>query len=408
MAKRIGMSAAAALAAAGMTMAAVVVAPAGAGATTTSGASGRLASATGSPLSQNVLNGVSCTSTTFCMAVGDYTANPFGKGVEPYAFTWDGASWTRHWVPRPAGIDAGYLTAVSCTSPRYCLLAGWGSSKTEDESLVYLWNGTAFTATPTPGADGIMLNAASCSSDDSCVVAGMATTNGQAGPAYAANWNGKRWHSYSIPNPPGGSFADIYSVSCDSSRSCEAVGGYQNARIQERPLAVSWDGHRWAPQALPPITGLHDSTLYGVSCTSGGCLAVGNYQAGTSPSVKAMALRFDGDAWLQDNPPVHGIGGAFVGVSCTATTWCLAAGDSYPSPTSFRPTTEVLGTSGWTSDAHPVTFPGRTDNEDYVSCVSSTFCMDVGQSFSNRSAVAWTLAEEWNGSTWAVTPTQNG
>ncbi len=50
--------------------------------------------------------------------------------------------------------------------------------------------------------------------------------------------------------------------------------------------------------------------------------------------------------------------------------------------------------------------PGTTnDTLNAVSCTSPTPCMAVGGTATDRSA---TLAERWNGSSWAVLPTPRG
>ena len=57
-------------------------------------------------------SGVSCKSTTFCVAVGfeDYpTSEP-----EPLIDTWNGSSWTASSAPVPTS-NKSYLDGVSCT-----------------------------------------------------------------------------------------------------------------------------------------------------------------------------------------------------------------------------------------------------------------------------------------------------
>ncbi|HXY28467.1 MAG TPA: hypothetical protein VEH82_09330 [Acidimicrobiales bacterium] len=60
-------------------------------------------------------DGVSCTSSTFCVAVG-------GGNTAGFAEQWDGTQWTTMSLP-VLGSSFG-LGGVSCTSPTWCVAAG--------------------------------------------------------------------------------------------------------------------------------------------------------------------------------------------------------------------------------------------------------------------------------------------
>jgi hypothetical protein len=70
----------------------------------------------------SALSGVSCTSSSACTAVGTYT-NGSGTTVT-LAEAWNGTSWSVQSTPNPAEATASYLNGVSCTSSSACVAVG--------------------------------------------------------------------------------------------------------------------------------------------------------------------------------------------------------------------------------------------------------------------------------------------
>jgi len=76
------------------------------------------------------LNGVSCATTTYCIAVGTSTA-----GVASYTLieTFDGRAWSAAKSPSPlgyTGLPEDVLYAVSCVGPTFCVAVGTYQSHT--------------------------------------------------------------------------------------------------------------------------------------------------------------------------------------------------------------------------------------------------------------------------------------
>jgi hypothetical protein len=70
----------------------------------------------------SVLHGVSCTSATACVTVGDWISG--GINV-PLAESWNGSSWSEQATPNPSGATFGALWSVACTSATSCLAPGY-------------------------------------------------------------------------------------------------------------------------------------------------------------------------------------------------------------------------------------------------------------------------------------------
>jgi hypothetical protein len=75
--------------------------------------------------------GVSCWSSTGCMATGDYK-NSLGK-VVPLAEEWTGTEWKIKTAPYPSGARANYLSGVSCLTAIACVTGGWDEEEVRIE-----------------------------------------------------------------------------------------------------------------------------------------------------------------------------------------------------------------------------------------------------------------------------------
>jgi hypothetical protein len=194
------------------------------------------------------LAGVSCTSGRFCMAVGDYTRGASARPSPAFrdrtlAEAWNGSRWRILSTQNPSRQSE--LQGVSCTSSRACTAVG--SSAAGQWTLAERWNGRRWAIQPTPNVSRIgytALTAVSCASRTECMAVG--TYDGGA-PGIAEQWNGTRWAIQRLPTPPREA-PDVVpaSVSCASARACMTVGTTENMT-----LAESWNGSRWTIQATP-------------------------------------------------------------------------------------------------------------------------------------------------------------
>src|ERR1700691_270176 len=95
--------------------------------------------------SESILRGVSCTSSTACKAVG-LSENTTTGVVETLAETWNGTEWTIQKTPNPSGAQGSRLFGISCTSSSACLAVGtYETSSYEERTLGESWNCTEWT-----------------------------------------------------------------------------------------------------------------------------------------------------------------------------------------------------------------------------------------------------------------------
>jgi hypothetical protein len=222
------------------------------------------------------LNGVSCFSLTSCTEVGDYS-DASGNQLT-IAEHWDGSTWAIQPTPN-ADMSGNVLNAVSCTSATECIAVGWhnGRLPATFSGLAERWRGSVWRLQHTNVTGNSSLEAVSCRSAVNCTAAGV-TNHAGVTNMLADHWDGSAWTVQPVPAPPGIS-GQLVGVSCPSRTGCTAVGSGTNSRGTLLALAaVSSDG-TWRPQATASPTA--NEALNAVSCTlAGGCTAVGGHTRG--------------------------------------------------------------------------------------------------------------------------------
>jgi hypothetical protein len=276
------------------------------------------------------LEGVSCTSSKACTAVGSFYSKA-GKYM-PLAENWNGTTWSLQEVPIPTGSKKDQLFGVSCTSSTACMAVGeFENSAKETVPLAEQWNGTSWTVQEPPplsSAKQSGLASVSCTASTECTAVGFSGVIPESKwQPLADRWNGTTWSAQEPPVPTKGTHASLYGgVSCTSSKSCVGVGDFINSSGKEESLAESWNGTTWTAQEPPATTGAQKTRLDGVSCTSSSaCTAVGTFFNSANKFVP-LAEIWNGTAWTAQEPPlVTGVTeGVAVGVSCTSSTACTA------------------------------------------------------------------------------------
>ena len=264
------------------------------------------------------IEGAACTSSSFCVAVGEYE-----KGWT-FAAHWNGTKWSQVSTPNPHEQDD--LNAVSCTSSSACTAVG--SGPWSEETLAMRWNGASWSTqtTPDPGTLSNVLEGVSCTTSTHCVAVGYKESTPGSATTLAMTWNGTNWTTQTTPNPAGALSASARAVSCTSSSACVAVGVYQAAN-GPLPFAMHWNGTSWSLQSVKLPAETNFGWLEGVSCTSGTfCMGVGAYER-IGQGKFTMAQKWNGASWSAEKPANPGKSlNELKAVSCTASNWCKAAG----------------------------------------------------------------------------------
>ena len=259
--------------------------------------------------SYNFLNGVSCPTATFCAAVG-YSSS--GVLIETLS---DGA-WSVSAIPAPGA--GGGLFGVSCSSASACVAVGDFDATVDSpaQTLVEVLSGGQWTqmASPTSFETNTYLSGVSCPTATSCIAVG----HFGASYTYILGLEKGVWSVVASPNP--GSDDSLQGVSCKSTSSCVAVGGYiQASPFETAPLIENLQSGTWTQSASPNPQA--DTSLRGVSCpTASSCVAVG-------ASTRVVIETLKSGNWVKTpNPSPSGTNITMLGVSCKSISDCVAVG----------------------------------------------------------------------------------
>lgn len=129
----------------------------------------------------NVMTGVSCITVNDCAAVG-YRAI-FGSGYVPYTWRWNGTSWAGQSESIPTGGKEAYFSDVSCTSSSFCKAVGryFDATSGSERMMFQQGNGSTWSVQPVAhpaDLDIAYLQSVSCPSATSCAAVGPSAGGG--------------------------------------------------------------------------------------------------------------------------------------------------------------------------------------------------------------------------------------
>ena len=290
------------------------------------------------------LNGVSCVSSTNCFAVGAYST---AAAENTLAEHWNGKLWSIVASPNPTGADVSDLIGVSCLDAKNCTAVGIALGRNAAQALVERWNGTRWSLVPTPNPTGaflIELIGVSCPAAANCTAVGAYDSISGRSLTVAPlveHWNGRRWSIVANPPTSGAVHASLAAVSCPSTTNCTAVGSQGSTKdFTTKSFVEHWNGKSWSivPSADPK--GAIQVSLSDVSCRStSSCYAAGGYS--TPSAGKTLVEHWNGKAWsiVASANPAHSAVAVLNSVSCPSPTRCIAVG-SFDSRNGFFTLTE--------------------------------------------------------------------
>ncbi|MGP8058895.1 MAG: hypothetical protein ACLP9C_04590 [Acidimicrobiales bacterium] len=348
------------------------------------------------------LDDVSCGASTFCVAVGD-SYNVDNNTGSQIGAQWNGSSWGQidALTPSPGGATS-YLNGVSCVSVTWCMAVGTVESATTYDPEVEVWNGAGWGSTTPPagGASswGNTLTAVSCTSATFCVALDRYNPPLTPPEYQIEQWNGSSWSPAGAPGLTSGD--SLWGVSC-AGQWCQAVG--QDAQFA--PLAFVFGGTAWNQVAVP--AGTNQSGLNDVSCTSSTmCTAVGfqYYDNHLNPSLNDqysvnLVEQWNGSVWSTASVPDANSswGDGLATVDCFGPTSCVAGGWVYTASEGSSFSNQVLAWNGtsWALETAPAPSGASESQINSLACVANRACLAVG--FSGRSTQSLTASVANNG-----------
>jgi hypothetical protein len=357
------------------------------------------------------VQGVSCASSTDCVAVG-YSTSVSGAHV-PIVESFDGTNWSVSVPISPSSPPDEAPQAVSCADAADCVAVGqtYAAGNLSGAFALVLSSGSwTQSALPLPQSfQQSSINSISCFDISHCTAVGTVVDSGgnyfPLVETYDAS-SGTPW-TESVPatptvdtggNPESYNEGQLTSVSCVSATQCTAVGLDVDSGYVTHAMAGGSPG--WAFAQVPDVTGATFQTLSSVSCVdTTHCEATGNYQTDTTDTGTVAATLASG-TWsvARITNPDSSTTLSNLLIHCASTGNCVAVGDatqytgdSYANLWGIA--TEVAGT--WTSiDVAPADPTQLIALQvEGLSCDGSEDCVAVGWDQGSPNAFALTVPQ---------------
>jgi hypothetical protein len=286
------------------------------------------------------LFGVDCPSETRCLAVGSYELSEGEPTL--MAEIWNENKWSNQTTPTPTGATSSEFRAIGCNSTATCTAVGSALISGVKTAIAERWTSPTWALSPIPipeGAKSSQLDGVDCLWSNFCVAVGQYTNSGGFVKSLAMFWNGTEWKLQTLADPEGAQHTRLHDVSCTPSPNrCTVVGSWNSSTTGERTLAYRFNGSTtWTLQSTPHPPGGVSSVFQEVSCsTETACAAVGIWREPFGEffeGFRTLAANWNGSSWsIQGTPnPAGAFLSSLFGVSCQSST-CYAVGTTWSSP----------------------------------------------------------------------------
>ena len=248
-------------------------------------------------------------------AVGQTKLTGHKSPVTPLALHWNGSAWSA--VPTPSiGVTRASLAGVAALGPNNV----WAVGTTITGTLVEHWNGAAWSVVPSPSPAGSSSNAlsgiAAIAPNDIWAVGSSTSVSGVniVTSTLVEHWNGSAWTIVPSPNVPpqrpGVAVRDLLTgVTAIGPSNVWAVGNSidvaSGSGLPNKSLVEHWNGSAWTIVPSPSPQG--HNALTGIAAISASDIwAVGFGSTDVSTGVpvdKPELLHWDGTLWSSVAPP---------------------------------------------------------------------------------------------------------
>ena len=281
-----------------------------------------------SPTQDNFLKAVSCSSPSACVAVG-YHSNA-STAQQTLIESWNGSVWSIVPSPNSSPTQENLLNGVSCTGPSACIAVGAYNTGSADQTLIESWNGSVWSIVPSPNTSPTQANelgGVSCSLPTACVAVGQYYLSDVFSQTLIDSWNGSVWSIVPSANTSPTQINQLRGVSCSSPSACTAFGFYEPSSNSDQTLIESWNGSVWSIVSSPNTSPTQNNELTGLFCSGpSACTAVGYYF--TAGSSQTLIESWNGSVWSIVPSPNVSQTNLLLGVSCSSSSVCTAVGDN--------------------------------------------------------------------------------
>ncbi len=326
-------------------------------------------------------NGVACASTSQCIGVGNVhsTVNS-GAAASLNPVSGDLSTGQSLQLIR----SSGFLNGVSCPSSSVCLAVGENPNETRGLAVPLNPN----TAMVRSGQkrhllSGIFMSAVACASRKQCLAVGHDSSGSGVvvalSPATGAILSGQR-----VQIIPGTGGVGLEGVACPSASLCVAVGENSGRSAGVAVPLNPATGAIRRGQIVQNVT--HKGILIDLACPSTSvCLAVG--WGASQPSV-AVPINPRTGALLkgQSDRSISARAAILTAVSCPSISLCLAVGNDTGDP-SVGQAVPIYPTTATIVAGQSIQTLAGTGALNAVVCHSAANCLAVGSRFESAGAV---------------------
>jgi Phosphoesterase family len=247
-------------------------------------------------------------------AVGEYLNSDYqDRALIEY---WNGSSFSIAHNPQPGSVR-DMLFGASALSPSDVWVAGDQEGANQVfETLAEHWNGSTWSAVPTPdpGPAGNHLYAVDAVSSDDVWAAGQQLGSNGPDRGLVEHWNGHSWSVVPTPPSPSGDPLVMLDAITVSRSTVWVAGEADSPSGGGQPLIESYSGGKWSIAGLPASPdGANWNNLYGLAVTGGTVWAAGTYVNPGTDNNDVLILKYARGGWRVDPAPDPGTGGNILG-----------------------------------------------------------------------------------------------
>lgn len=297
-------------------------------------------------------HGVSAIAANDVWAVGEYDSLAGTYTPEMRAITahWDGFAWSL--VPTASvGVSGTTLTGVAASAAHDVWAIGYSNTYGTPQTLVQRWNGSQWSLVSSPafgGGSSLEAITSLATNDVWAVGTRDGAAFGTTVATLAVHWNGSAWSAIPTPNI-GNRWNSLEAVSGSSANDVWAVGSWRHIGGLFQNLALHWNGSQWSIVPTPNLSGAENQLQAVVAISSNDAWALGSTNDGITG--RSIYLHWNGSVWSSVPGPGNGTalaGGEDLVALASNDVWAVGSTLSHWDGTSWTlaPNPTVPGAMG--------------------------------------------------------------
>jgi len=343
------------------------------------------------------------------------------NGAQTLILHWGGTRWSKVASPDPgAGVDELFaVTAVSADDVwavgYQCGTPHCGGANDVIRSLILHWNGTKWSAVPSPDpstVSNVLQGVTAVSASDVWAAGSEANPSTFLSDTMILHWNGTKWSRVPTPNvetlrQPESNL--LYAISATSANDVWATGDWCDTPGCPYPgqvttsLVLHWNGSEWSWVPAPDPGNQFENLLGATALTSANAWAVGVYAQNLALRHYALTLRWNGTAWspVPGANPASGVND-LLAVSAASPGDIWAVGDQIGNGLPYLTLTEHWNGKAWSA----VKSPNGTTSDVGINLLSGVAAVSPGDAVAvgwaeGSSVTSHVLILRWNGKSWS-------